>query len=483
MSKPTEKQAEPFSWLSRENRGMLRMNSYALLGGFSLVLNCPGPTYISFSPFYHRTASPFEFGDNGYAGCCNYGGDLIHLAARSRKHGIVCVRGYRSTSLYGTLAQTQGEFGGPSSFGLEVSASKPPYKSSEETAASEGAELPSSFRPGKLIERGCLNYRWPLYEYALLRNNAGTEDDKMNDCDTIDGSSLSGISSNTTLGSEEDGRATDNPDTPAGTYTVFSLVKGGVFYQVLRLEQDTALDVKSPNARRIVLTVGGNMWFRTFHEAAAMREEIVNQQPRDGPLLSGKRPEIPPSDDPYRVTVVHTVSSRDQLKMEMEVSLVNQDGSLERLELTRSDNEMDTDPKSVPAYNTYKDIPCEQSVTTFVAAFRLSEYSEDDERTDDDKARLLQDKLIKSKEIPDYVAADMYHPNAIGDMWLTIFVGEEQQRLDYGSLLTGANLVGRCLERILQVEMFPVGKDQRQLALVSNLFMWPNVDLKALLYV
>ncbi|GAB1319395.1 hypothetical protein MFIFM68171_09605 [Madurella fahalii] len=492
MSKTTEKQAEPFGWLSRENRG---------------------PTYISFSPFSHRTASSFEFGDNGYAGCCNYGGELIHLAARSQKHGIICVRGYRSTSLYGTLAQTQGEFGGPSSFGLEVSAHKPLYRPFEETTACSSTEFSSSFRPGKLTERGCFNYRWPLYEYALFHNDADSDDGAMNGDDLIAGSTLSGISSNTTLGAEEDSYTRDKPDTVAGTYTLFSFVKDGVFHQVLRLEQDTDLNSNSGDARQIVLTVGGNMWFRTFHEATDLRKEIVNRQRQEGHRQRDKRPKDHSSKDTYRVEVVHAVNDNDRLKMEIVVSFVNPNGSLEPLKLRRSNNEMDSDPESVPAYNACWHIPQgeQSSVLTFIATFRLSEYSEgsremnDDKRTEDDtgigagkrpkrkyeieemgdklnKTQLLHDKTITSNRIRNYVAADIHHVNAIGDLWLTVFVGRELQELESGSLLTDANLVGRCLERILQVEMFPVGRDQRQLALVSNLFLWPNVDLKALFW-
>jgi hypothetical protein len=93
-------------------------------------------------------------------------------------------------------------------------------------------------------------------------------------------------------------------------------------------------------------------------------------------------------------------------------------------------------------------------------------------------------------------------------MWEIIFLEKEQINTGFDSLLSEINLVGRCVEKILQVEMCPVTfpaatsqfndatnrvdqlvqghaeseDDRRLVALVSNLFTHPNVDLKGVFW-
>jgi hypothetical protein len=109
-----------------------------------------------------------------------------------------------------------------------------------------------------------------------------------------------------------------------------------------------------------------------------------------------------------------------------------------------------------------------------------------------------------SKEIYEYVGVNPLSPGATGAMWDTVFIERlknSESILDLDEL----NLVGRSLEKILQVDIVAVSfgndtKDTQGLvttksqdddlassnslvgaALVSNLFVSPNIDLKALL--
>ena len=120
-----------------------------------------GPTYTSYSRFSHLPACSFDWGAQGYAGSSNFGGELLYLSAPSPDQGLIMARGHFSTSLYTSLSRAQIEFGGPATFGLEISRTEKRYDPREN--GSRG----SSFKLGTMIDRGCYNYRWPVNEYHL----------------------------------------------------------------------------------------------------------------------------------------------------------------------------------------------------------------------------------------------------------------------------------------------------------------------------
>ncbi|KAF7506296.1 hypothetical protein GJ744_011869 [Endocarpon pusillum] len=120
---------------------------------------------------------------------------------------------------------------------------------------------------------------------------------------------------------------------------------------------------------------------------------------------------------------------------------------------------------------------------TFVAAIRLFEDPKAEE-----PANVKWPKIPTSEEIPtseqiyDYVAASPLNSRATGKMWETIFL-ERDLRTDSVSEYTEVSLIGRCLEKILQVDIIPgTFQDDRTLALVSNLFVLPRVDFKSLFW-
>jgi hypothetical protein len=91
------------------------------------------------------------------------------------------VRGHFATSLYASLSRSQTDFGGPSTFGLEVTRYPYAYDAAGKKITQEeleaqakrtkkdtsGVSNGSSFALGSMIDRGCFNYRWPVTEYYL----------------------------------------------------------------------------------------------------------------------------------------------------------------------------------------------------------------------------------------------------------------------------------------------------------------------------
>ena len=226
-----------------------------------------GPTYNSYARFAHLPACSFDWGCGGYAGCSNYGGELLYLSAPSLKRGLIMARGNFSTSLYASLSRTQVEFGGPTTFGLEIARADYPYnhKSTKDPKDDNGAKKWSSFSLGTMIERGCFNYRWPLNEYYLdLHKKLGAiEHEKHDEVDT---------KSSVKEEMVEVKHETCNVDEErhVGTCQMFSFAMNHMFYQVLRIEEGGRIDKTSNSCHEIfaqgqvVLTMGGPLWLRSF---------------------------------------------------------------------------------------------------------------------------------------------------------------------------------------------------------------------------
>jgi hypothetical protein len=208
-----------------------------------------GSTFNSFYEFNDNPACSFDWGENGYAGCTNYGGELLYLSARSPEHGLIQARGTYSASTYATLSRTQVEFGGSSTFGLEIALAECAYDSRNPETKEKG----SSFKLGNMVERGCFNYRWPFNEYYL---------------DLFE--------------SQNDiGRTQSNAPLHVGRCQMFSCARGGTFYQVLRIEEfdqtktsnDSNPRQKFPSSSQVVLTIGGPVWFRYLDEGLDLTPE------------------------------------------------------------------------------------------------------------------------------------------------------------------------------------------------------------------
>jgi hypothetical protein len=200
---------------------------------------------------------------------------------------MIVARGNFSTSLYAALSRTQIEFGGPSTFGLEIARADEAYDPSKKTG--------SSFELGSMIDRGSFNYRWPLNEYYLdlhkdLRKPAnvqGTGASQNNNPGT-------GSASNT------DGNCSAVADVQGhvGTCQMLSFAMGDMFYQILRIEEgghlshndradgDAKLCRRFPDDSRVVLNMGGPVWFRSFRHSGGFDDNAVTKDQVSSPSSS-----------------------------------------------------------------------------------------------------------------------------------------------------------------------------------------------------
>ncbi len=170
------------------------------------------------------------------------------------------------------------------------------------------------------------------------------------------------------------------------------------------------------------------------------------------------------------------------------------------LTLVKSTTEADNGPKfvegktSLTAYNAVGELenlptplnqPKAPRSATFLAAIRLFEGDKSG------GGRWPQpSELPTSKELYDHLGVNPMRTHATGAKWEGIFL----DRRTYGTGsepvldLAEFNMIGRSLEKILQVDIIPATFDdddeanrKNYSALVSNLFVKGNVDLKALL--
>jgi hypothetical protein len=185
-------------------------------------------------------------------------------------------------------------------------------------------------------------------------------------------------------------------------------------------------------------------------------------------------------------------------------------GGYKQLALAKSMQEADNGPSgpgssSLTAYNAVASLEKSgprlfgQQKTprsaTFVAAFRLFEGAEEGD------GRVWRPKIPDSKTFYEKVGVDPLCGAATGAMWGRLFLDRRTYGVKSEPVLDLAefNMIGRCLEKILQVDMIPVTFDDEDIneddvtdedykcnrlkysALVSNLFVKAAVDLEAML--
>jgi len=89
------------------------------------------------------------------------------MSARTGKNDLILARGDFEHTLYAILARSQREVGGVCTFGLEMRRNQKGYHPRDLSVVGPTG---SSFKLGKLVSRGTLNYRWPFHEFALKLN-------------------------------------------------------------------------------------------------------------------------------------------------------------------------------------------------------------------------------------------------------------------------------------------------------------------------
>ncbi|KAH8901092.1 hypothetical protein GQ53DRAFT_814577 [Thozetella sp. PMI_491] len=493
--------SKKFQWLRPSGRG-LAYNSYSFLSSLP--------------------ATSFDWGDDGHGGSSNYGGELLYLSAPSKKNGVVIVRGNFSTSHYAALSRAQIEFGGPSTFGFEVSRADYKY----DTSTEKGRYYGSSFTLGDMIERGCFNYRWPFNEYYL---------DPWRKDHTAKGQTKH-----------------------VGTCQMFSCSKDGYFYQIVRIEDGGhfddggQIDDKLDKCRhfdadsQIVLTIGGPVWFQPFLKEDRNRYHMLGER---GALALDDKPEKVephPIKFDFEGKEAKDVSSPRPLKESYET--IRYWDTLSTSDADSGTRDLQGGPRT-PAYNaivrlddtkttqSYRDHKTRRSAT-FMAVYRLIEGvpkpnkapeptnsvepndvsgSNDDPHPNDSlkpNESSGSDQLVESSNTPEskeiatlklawtaepllplssqklyeFIGVSPSSNKATGALWRTIFTQLKSNLIPTLNLVE-ATLAGRALEKILQVDMIPAIIDARpngpekipeeEYALVSNLYFWANVDLKS----
>ncbi|KAI8634080.1 hypothetical protein F5Y19DRAFT_487609 [Xylariaceae sp. FL1651] len=484
--------AKRFNWLSRDNRGS---------------------TYISYDQFHHLPDTSFEFGADGFAGACNRGGELLHLSAPSKTHGLIFARGAFSSSLYACLARAQMEFGGSSTFGLRLSREQAAYSEPESISGLHKSSqsrrnqrkrsyserkcdypLDSSFRLGKMIERGCFNYRWPLNEYSLLLNSPPGENGDSN--------------------------------AETGTCTRFSFVKNGVCYQVIRLEQrcrpeDSQQETYHlfPPDGQVALEIGGPIYLQL------LKNVTTSNAPGSATLEDGYRSKVKDESSPTCFRMVDTVNNvalearvyqlsadgESSTPLELKSSSKGQDiwnsqqaapsliqkfdsygatsSTLASSNLTSTDNSITSIASGQIAYKAIAKLhpPTKQGgglgnrSETFIAAIRLVQSDDADE----------EPEIPSSEDMHRDVWVEVVRPGSVmesgsqatGAMWETILQWRDL-RTDSMSEFTEISLIARCLEKILQVDLVPgiFESGNRTVAILSNPFMHPTVNLRSLFW-
>ncbi|KAI2618569.1 hypothetical protein GGS26DRAFT_584916 [Hypomontagnella submonticulosa] len=393
-----------FNWLRREARG---------------------PTYISYSEFAERSACSFEFGDNGYAASCNYGGELLHMSAKDDEKGVIFAYGDFERTYYSSLARAQRQSGGQATFGLGIAANQDSFHD-----ADDPKERGSNLKLGQMIERGCFNYRWPFNEYALQLNEEGDADPR-----------------------------------EAGTCARVSFVKDDILYQVIRLEQGCRLEADichySPWKGQVVLSVGGLIKFGALSTDVASTEYGHGVLDLDSLSIMGLTNQLD--------IRVHQLNGDDYQVLPL------------RLPNNQHNN---TSGEHEGPYHAYAQLPqahFRDRNVTFVAEYRLRQAG----------TPPRWPELPTSENIYEYLGIDSYSNKATGVMWETIFL-QREEKSNYFSELSEVNLVGRCVEKILTVDLVPVTlrdetyrikyENEYPLALVSNLFVQPSIDLESLFW-
>ncbi|GAW21822.1 hypothetical protein ANO14919_113470 [Xylariales sp. No.14919] len=436
-----------FNWLGHDNRGA---------------------SYISYNQFCHLPATSFEFGADGFAGACNSGGELLHLSAPSKEHGLIFARGAFSSSLYACISRAQTQYGGSATFGLRLARDQVPYVDSTQKSNGTKSQITSqpnqeqnaypsegsSFRLGEMTERGCFNYRWPLNEYSLLLNNAPV--------------------------------GKDNPDVDADGQVILE-IGGSIYFQLFKNIitnsdengfDNRIKDESSKNCLRIMdkrLNIG--LEARVYQmNADGSGSNLLDLAPSPSQDTRETRQPPQPPRPPYSnfdlsgpTLPNHGYSAPPVVDSEPD------DGAPVHLAY-RATAKLHTPSNATGGYNNKSD--------TFIAAIRL--VCGTDITTDSDCPEAPSSKEIHEDIWVEPVRLERVlesNSQATAIMWGTILQWRDLNT-DSMSEFTEISLMARCLEKILQVDLVPgvYGLENKALAVISNPFMRPTVSLRSLFW-
>lgn len=221
---------------------------------------------------------------------------------------------------------------------------------------------------------------------------------------------------------------------------------------------------------------------------------------------------VPDVTDQRRCNTIRLWDRKRQIGLEAQVhQLVQKAGGgweYKRLPLSRSYSVQDTGTQKarkkvgVTAFNATVSLPNSESVheghrsAVFLAAIRLFEVPGrlPDKVKNNPGWRPKRDdwkpRLPSSEQLYKHICVSPWSKHATGAMWETIFI-ERVKKSARMLHLAEVSLIGRSLEKILEVDIIPAhfdgdqkdldDQERKKAALVSNLFVHQNVDLKSLL--
>lgn len=239
-----------------------------------------------------------------------------------------------------------------------------------------------------------------------------------------------------------------------GTCALFSFVKDGVLYQIIHLEEDHR---DTLGKRNIVLRISSPSKFRPIYSEDYKTAPIGvdSRLPRPG-SRKGYAIDLdifqPESDEAYTRVSSHTAKIKPDPDRPGSWSI---DSFSEEVTICL--------PDTMPV--------------TLVSSMRLRETA------------TAQPAMPPTSEaIHQWIGIDPLNIWATGAMWETIFLRREAATYTV-SELSEVNLIARCLEKIVHVDIVPrklIGADsepmERQpLAILSNTFLRAEVDMEALL--
>ena len=361
------------------------------------------------------------------------------MTAPSTSDGIVIVRGEFEYSLYSSLARAQRVAGGTSTFGLKIATNQPISEPGANSAGHRESTpaVGSTFCLGPMIERGCFNYRWPFNEYAIGLNE---DQEGRSHADAIVQGRIE-----EPFGLKE-----------VGTCALFSFVKKKVVYQVLRLDKGCRpvvdLCYRIPDNSCITLSIGGPITFRPINSS---------EEPSKGAICDKLEKNIG----------AWKFKHSKPVRLEAKLFYVR-DGKYTSPQLVPRTQDSVYEARVIfdEGFWNGKD----ERSAIFIAAFRLL-------CGDDDNAEFPDPP--SSEKIYTYVGADSSTSKyATGAMWDAIFL-ERHKKTFSSSELSEVSLIARCLEKITYVDIIPAAfrEDRKSWAIVSNLLLQPDIDLKALL--
>jgi hypothetical protein len=228
--------------------------------------------------------------------------------------------------------------------------------------------------------------------------------------------------------------------------------------------------------------------FRCLSQSNGEKKEVALikcENHLDKACLSGEFPSYDDRSGKTRTSSVYWQAGLFELDVEngrkTDIPLKRLEGDKEKKDHYSNDHNNNT-LESWPRFQAELE-PFEPNISRiFVASFRLSECDE------------TPSKATPTHEaISDFVRIGPRQARGTAAMWQSIF-NDRQDKMDCISELCEVSIFGRCLEKILGVDLVPAilpldaketlppdCQDIRPLALVSNMFLKASVDLKSLL--